>query len=165
MWAEVSDAAKILKQMRTMGMKQPVFGPSRLCYPQMIEAAGAAAEGLVTTSAIDPTRSDSKWLQFRKDYQAKFHEDPDAYAAYGFDGISLLIAAVEKAGLNRGKIMDALRDHKGHTFEGVAGDAQFDYTLNNIAPITMARVEGGKFVYASPKPRSLTAENGEAGAH
>ena len=57
-WAEVPDAAKILKQMRAMGMKQPVFGPSRLCYPQIIEAAGPAAEGLVTTSAIDPTRTD-----------------------------------------------------------------------------------------------------------
>jgi branched-chain amino acid transport system substrate-binding protein len=165
MWAEVSDAAKILKQMRAMGMNQSVFGPSRLCYPQLLAAAGPAAEGLVTTSAIDPTRSDAPWLQFQKDYRAKFQEDPDAYAAYGFDGINLLVAAIQKAGLNRGKIMDALRDHKGHAFEGVAGRAQFDFTLNNIAPITIARVEEGEFVYTSPKPRTIAAANGEAGAH
>lgn len=164
-WAEVPEAAKILKQMRAMGMKQPVFGPSRLCYPQIIEAAGPAAEGLVTTSAIDPARTDTAWLQFQKSYRARFHEEPDAYAAYAFDGINLLLAAVEKAGLNRGKIMDALRDHKGREYQGVAGRAEFDYTLNNIAPLTMARVENGKFIYSAPKPRSTIAANGETGMH
>ncbi len=47
-------------------MKQPVFGPSRLCYEQIIQAAGSDAEGLVTTSAMDPTRTDPRWLQFQK---------------------------------------------------------------------------------------------------
>lgn len=166
-WAEVPDAAKILTQMRALGMKQPVFGPSRLCYPQIIAAAGPAAEGLVATAAFDPTRSDPQWLAFQSDYRAKFHEepDPDAYAAYAFDGINLLIAAIEKAGLNRGKIMDGLRDHQGHEYAGVAGRAQFDYTLNNIGPITMARVEGGKFVYTPAKLRGLTVTTGITEVH
>jgi branched-chain amino acid transport system substrate-binding protein len=164
-WGEVPEAAKILKQMRALGMKQPVFGSSRLCYKQIIDAVGPAAEGLVTTAAIDPTRSDPRWLEFQKVYRAKYHEDPDAYAAYAYDGTNLLIAAVEKAGLNRGKIMDALRDHQGQEYEGVAGRAEFDHTLNNIAPITMARVEGGKFVYSSPKAHGVVSANGEAVAH
>lgn len=156
-WAEAPDAALILKQMRAMGMKQPVFGPSRMCYPQIIELAGPAAEGLVTTAAIDPTRSDVKWEQFRKDYLSKYNEEPDAYAAFGFDGINILIGAVVKAGLNRGKIMDALREYQEHEYEGVAGRAQFDHTLNNIAPLTMARVEGGKFVYTPAKVQAAVA--------
>jgi branched-chain amino acid transport system substrate-binding protein len=164
-WGEVPEAAKILTQMRAMGMKQPVFGPSRLCYSQLIQAAGPAAEGLVTTAAIDPTRSDTHWLQFQNDYRAKYHEEPDAYAAYAFDAINLLIGAVEKGGLNRGKIMDALRDHQGHDYEGVAGRFEFDHVLNNIAPLTMARVESGKFVYSPAKTPPLPVANGQAGAH
>jgi ABC-type branched-subunit amino acid transport system substrate-binding protein len=156
-WGEVPEAALILKQMRAMGMKQSVFGSSRLCYPQLIESAGPAAEGLVTTAAMNPARDDPKWVQFQKDYRAKFNEEPDAYAAYAFDGINLLIAAVEKAGLNRGRIMDALREYQGHDYEGVAGRAKFDYTLNNIAPLTMARVEGGKFVYSPAKLQTIAA--------
>ncbi len=156
-WAEAPDAALILKQMRAMGMKQPVFGSSRMCYPQLIELAGSAAEGLVTTAAIDPTRIDAKWEQFRKDYRAKYNEEPDAYAAYGYDGINILIGAVEKAGLNRGKIMDALRDYQEHEYDGAAGRAQFDHTLNNIAPLAMARVEDGKFVYTPAKTQAATA--------
>jgi branched-chain amino acid transport system substrate-binding protein len=162
-WSEVPEAARILKQMRALGMKQPVFGPSRLCYPQMIEQAGAAAEGLVTTAPLDPTRSDPKWLQFQQNYRAKFNQDPDAYAAYAFDAINLFIAAVEKGGLNRGKVMDALRDHQGHPYDGVAGRMQFDHTLNNIAPITMARVEGGKFVYTAPTAARPTSLGGDSG--
>lgn len=164
-WGEVPEAAKILTQMRAMGMRQPVFGPSRLCYPQIIEAAGSAAEGLVTTAPLDPTRSDAPWLQFEKDYRAKYHEDPDAYAAYAFDAINLLIGAVEKAGLNRGKVMDALRDYQGHDYDGVAGRLEFDHTLNNIAPFAMARVESGKFVYSPTKTNGPPSPTGEAAAH
>lgn len=156
-WGEAPDAALILKQMRDMGMKQPVFGPSRMCYPQLIESAGPAAEGLVTTAAIDPVRTDTKWEQFRKDYRAKYNEEPDGYAAYGYDGINLLVAAVEKAGLNRGKIMDAFREYQEHEYDGVAGRARFDHTLNNIAPLTLARVEGGKFVYWPAKTAAPAA--------
>jgi branched-chain amino acid transport system substrate-binding protein len=159
-WGEAAEAALILKQMRAIGMKQPVFGSSRMCYPQLIEAAGAAAEGLVTSAALDPGRNDSKWMQFVKDYRAKYNEEPDAYAAYGYDGMNILIGAVAKAGLNRGKIMDAFREYQGHEYDGVAGHAQFDHTLNNIAPPTMARVEGGKFVYRPVKAANPT--NGKA---
>jgi len=162
-WGEVPEAALILKQMRGMGMKQPVFGSSRLCYPQLIESAGPAAEGLVTTAAMNPTRLDAKWMEFQKDYRAKFNEESDAYAAYAFDGMNILIAAVEKAGLNRGRIMDALREYQSHDYEGVAGRAQFDHTLNNIAPLTMARVEGGKFVYTQTKAQTAAASKESGG--
>jgi branched-chain amino acid transport system substrate-binding protein len=149
-WAEAADAAAVLKQMRSLGMNQPVFGPSRLAYPELIEKAGAAAEGVVTTIALDPTRSDPSWLAFVQEYKTKYHTDPDAYAAYGYDGMSMMIDAVAKAGLNRGAIMDAFREYGAHTYEGVAGQSKFDYTLNNIAPVKLARVEHGQFVYGMP---------------
>lgn len=162
-WGEVPDAARILKQMRAMGMNQPVFGPSRLCYPQIIEEAGPAAEGLVTTAVIDPTRTDPKWLQFEGDYRAKFNQEPDAYAAYAFDGINILIAAVEKAGMNRGLIMDALRELRGHDYEGVAGRVEFDQTLNNIAPLIVTHIENGKFVYTPAKRADATSSKAGGG--
>ena len=142
-WAEAGDAGMILKQMRGLGMKQPVFGPSRLAYRELIEVAGAAAEGVTTAVAIDPTRSDAKWQAFVTQYRKKYEMEPDAYAAYGFDGMSMMIKAVAKAGLNRGLIMDALREYGAHTYEGVAGQAKFDYTLNNISAVRLARVENG----------------------
>ncbi|MGO8787131.1 MAG: ABC transporter substrate-binding protein [Terriglobia bacterium] len=146
-WGEAEEAGLILKQMRDMGMKQPVFGGSRLAYPRLLELAGPAAEGLVVTSALDPTRTDPKWVAFRDAYRKKFQEEPIDYAASAFDGVNILIAAIEKAGLNRGRIMDVLRDYQMKTYDGVAGKDLFDHTLNNIAPVTMARVKDGNFEY------------------
>ncbi len=146
-WGSASEAGMILKQMRAMGMKQPVFGSSRVAYPELLKVAGPAANGLVAISAIDPSRHDPKWLAFREQYVKRFHAEPDAYASYAYDGMSILIAAIQKAGLNRGRIMDALREHGMKRYNGVSGTAFFDYTLNNIAPVTFAEVKDGHFVY------------------
>jgi len=160
-WGEAAEAGLILKQMRSMGMKQPVFGSSRLDYPALLKTAGPAAEGLVTACALDLSSSDPKWLEFQKKYRAQFNSDPDAYAAYAYDGMNMLLASIEKAGLNRGNIMDAFRDFQKTGYEGVAGHAQFDYTLNNIAPISMVRVHGGEFVYwKAPRPEQIAAKSG-----
>jgi branched-chain amino acid transport system substrate-binding protein len=146
-WSEPAEGAAILKQMREMGMKQPVFGASRLNDEVLLEKAGTATDGLVTTCGIDPSRQDAKWQEFASRFRAAYHAEPDAYATYAYDGMTILIGAIESAGLNRGKIMDTLREYQQKNYEGAAGRAQFDYTLNNIAPVTLAKVENGKFVY------------------
>src|SRR5271157_1049102 len=146
-WGEAAEAGLILKQMRALGMKQPAFGGSRLAYPQLLEIAGPAAEGMVMTTTLDPTRQDPKWLAFREAYRKRFHEEPIDYAAYAYDGMNILTSAIEKVGLNRGRIMAALREYQMKTYEGVTGKAFFDHTLNNISPLHMARVKDSKFEY------------------
>lgn len=146
-WGNARQAARILKEMRGMGMKQPVFGSSRIAYPEVVKLAGPAAEGLTTVCPLDPTRQDPKWQAFREEFVERFHAEPDPFAAYAYDGMNILIAAVRKAGLNRGRIMDALREHGMKEYQGVSGTALFDYTLNNIAPVNFARVKDGRFVY------------------
>ena len=151
-WGEAPEAGLILKQMRAMGMKQPVFGGSRVAYPQTIDLAGPAADGLVCTTTLDPSRNDPKWVGFRDRYRQRFNEEPIDYAAFAYDGMNILIGAIEKTGLNRGRIMKVLREYQLKTYDGVTGQAYFDYTLNNLAPVTMARVENGRFVYwAAPR--------------
>ena len=146
-WGNARQAGLILKQMRAMGMKQPVFGSSRVAYPEVVKIAGAAANGLVAISAIDPASKNPKWLKFRHEYMQRYHTEPGPYASYAYDGMTMLIAAVQKAGLNRARIMDALRQHEMKPYHGVSGPAFFDYTLNNIAPLTFAKVVKGHFVY------------------
>ncbi len=146
-WGTAPQAALILKQMRAMGMKQPAFGSSRIAYPELVKMAGPAAEGLVTVCAMDPTRRDPKWQTFRERFLDRYHVEPDPYAAYAYDGMSILIAAIQKAGLNRGRIMDALRLYEMKEYQGVSGNAFFDYTLNNISPVTFAQIKDGRFVY------------------
>ncbi|HUJ30877.1 MAG TPA: ABC transporter substrate-binding protein [Candidatus Acidoferrum sp.] len=159
-WGEPPEAGLILKQMRAAEMSQPAFGSSRLAYPDLLNVAGPAAEGLVTTSVIDPASTDPMWIAFRDDYRKRFQAEPDGYAAYGYDGMRILIKAIGEAGLNRGLIMDALRRYGMKEYGGVSGRALFDYTLNNIGPIWMARVEEGKFVYFPAHQETATTEVG-----
>lgn len=157
-WGEPPEAALILKQMRAMGMKQPVFGSSRLAYPELLKAAGLAAEGLVTTAAVNPDYTDPKWQRFREEYLKAYHQEPDGYAAHAYDGMNILLTAIQKAGLNRGKVMEVLRGYEMKSYDGVSGKVEFDYTLNNIAPVTLARVENGKFVYWTAHRRDATPQ-------
>jgi len=146
-WGNAPEAGLILKQMRALGMQQPVFGSSRVCTPEVIKIAGAASENLIVISAIDPTRNDPVWITFQQRFAKRFGTEPDAYAAYAYDGARMLMDAINQAGLNRGRIMDALRGYEMKHYAGVSGGAFFDYTLNNIAPVTFAQVRDGKFAY------------------
>ena len=78
--------------------------------------------------------------------------------------MNILIGAIEKKGLNRGKIMDGLREYYGKPYNGAAEREEFDYTLNNIAPLALAKVEGGKFVYLPAQRREPSASHSGAGA-
>ncbi len=162
-WGEAPQAGLILKQMRAMGMHQPVFGSSRVAYPEVVKIAGTAAEGLVTVTPLDPTRQSPDWLAFRQKYVDRFHTEPDAYATQAYDGIMILTAAIRKAGLNRARIMDALRAYRMKQYDGVGGPVLFDYTLNDISPLTFAQVKQGKFVYWPERRTDLSAKAGSAG--
>ena len=146
-WGNAVEAGLILKQMRALGMQQPVFGSSRICSPEVIKIAGVASEGLTVISTINPTRDDPTWIAFEQRFVKRFGVEPDAYAAHAYDGARMLMGAINQAGLNRGRIMDALRGYEMKRYAGVSGSAFFDYTLNNIAPVTLAQIRDGKFAY------------------
>jgi branched-chain amino acid transport system substrate-binding protein len=149
-WCRAAEGALILKQMRASGMRIPVFGPSYLVSPPLIEFAGTAAEGFVATSVLNPASIDKGREDFQRSYRDRFGEFPDAYASYAYDGINLLISAIERAGLNRKRIMEALSRNRLNSYHGASGQLFFDGGLNNVAPFAMARVEGGRFVYWVP---------------
>jgi len=68
----------------------------------------------------------------------------------------MLNGAMEKTGMNRGKVMDAFREYVNKTYDGVAGTAHLDATLNKIPPLELARVEGGRFVYWNPRTEATS---------
>ena len=155
-WGEAPEAGLILKQMRAAGLTMPAFAGSRVCYKQTIDIAGPAAEGLVCTTPLDPVRDDPQWVNFRERYRQRFGEGPIDYAAYSYDAMNIIMGAIEKAGLNRGRIMDALRDYRLKEYHGVSGVAFFDNALNNVGQLTFARVKNGKFEYWPVPPRKVT---------
>lgn len=119
-----------------------------------IKGPGKAAKGLVALSAIDPDQYNPKWLAFSKEYVKRFHSEPQPYASYAYDGMTMLIAAIHEAGLNRGLLMDALPQYEMNPNQGASGSAFLDYTLKNIAPVTFAKVKNGHFVHCQSARRT-----------
>jgi len=161
LWTDIGPAAMILLQMQELGMKQRVFGSHRTIGDELVKLAGPAAEGFEAVYPYDPTRSDPRWLEFNAHYEARFHEKPDHFASLAYDQMQILLNAISRAGLNRGRIRDALTGIEN--YKGVTGDMVFDPNCKNIAPLFLAHVRNGTIEYrriTMEKPYARVGENG-----
>src|SRR5579859_1029115 len=161
LWADIGPTAMILQQMQELGMKQRVFGSHRTIGDELVKLAGPAAEGFEAVFPYDPHRADPAWQEFTANYQARFHEKPDHFAALAYDQMRILLNAICRAGLNKGRIRDALTATQ--TYKGVTGDMVFDPNCKNIAPLYLAHVHDGQIEYrriSMEKPYAQVGENG-----
>jgi branched-chain amino acid transport system substrate-binding protein len=161
LWTDIGPGAMILQQMQELGMKQRVFGSHRTIGDELITLAGPAAEGFEAVFPYDPHRTDQAWQEFTARYQARFHEKPDQFAALAYDQMKILLSAICRAGLNKGRIRDALTATQ--TYKGVTADMVFDPNCKNIAPLFLAHVHSGTIDYrriTMEKPYAQVGEDG-----
>jgi ABC-type branched-subunit amino acid transport system substrate-binding protein len=158
LWADESETAGILKQMRALGMKQRVFGSYRTLGPDLLAEAGADAEGFEAVFPYDPTRKDPRWLDFNRRFEARFNEQPEQFASLAYDAMNALLDSICKAGLNRARIHDALADIE--EYDGVTGHMVFDPNQKNVAPMYLGTVLDGTITY-----RLATMEKQPAAQH
>jgi len=147
-WGDAVEGAKILNQMRAMGMKQPFYACDRCLSDEFIQIAGKNAEGVICTSPWDPTRDDPSYQAFRERFHKRFGSEPETYAAHGYDGMSMLIRAVQVAGLNRAKIRDVLA-YRTKPWKGVTGDIVLSACLDDLGEVFLAKRENGAWKYYS----------------
>ncbi len=145
LWGNASDTAAIVREIRRRKMPLRIFGCDRMVSRTFLDQAGEAAEGVVAVATYDPTRDDSRLEAFVEAFKARFGHEPDAFAAHAYDGANILFDAVRKAGPNRVRIRDALAQYTH--YDGVTGPIDFDTTLNDIGPVYITSVQGGKFTY------------------
>jgi ABC-type branched-subunit amino acid transport system substrate-binding protein len=151
-WGNAKESALILQQIRELGMNQPVYGSDRMVNLEFLKIAGKLADGVVTTCQYNPDAENPKLKAFKTNYFKRFGQEPDVFAAHAYDGMNIIIEAIQKAGLNRVLVRDLLTDLKTFQgYQGVTGKIIFDATWNNIRPIFMAKVINGKFEF-SPAP-------------
>lgn len=154
-WGNGVECARIVKQMREMEMNQPVLGSDRMIYPKFLDIAGEAAEGVVATCPWDPTQENPLLSAFRERYRKRFGEEPETYAAHAYDGMNMLIEAIEEAGLNRAKIRDALEKRRTNIYHGVTGSIPLNDIYCDAGPISIAVVRNGKWVFISEEEAGI----------
>lgn len=147
-WGDARESALILNQMRKMGMNQPYFASDRTVSGEFLQLAGKNAEGVICGYPWNPERKDPKLDEFRQAFKKRFGQEAETYAAHGYDGMNLLIWAVQVAGLNRAKIRDVLA-YRSKPWPGVTGDIPFSAALDDLGEVFLAARENGQWKYHS----------------
>ncbi|MEC5217212.1 branched-chain amino acid transport system substrate-binding protein [Actimicrobium sp. GrIS 1.19] len=108
----VEEAAGIILQTRTLGMKQPFIGGNGLNSPKLFEIAKDAAEGTVLGSPWSAENLTPANKAFITAYKAKFGSDPDQFAAQAYDAVHIVADALKNVKLSGAldKDRQALRD-------------------------------------------------------
>jgi branched-chain amino acid transport system substrate-binding protein len=119
---------KLFQLMQIKKMKQPVFASLSVLaendLPQ--QEWKKFKEGVMIPSCQWST---SKFQAFLLQYQRNYGRMPGAAALYAYDGMNLIIAAIQNSGLDREKIQKSLL--KIH-FDGITGSIQFDSKGNRL---------------------------------
>jgi ABC-type branched-subunit amino acid transport system substrate-binding protein len=164
-WGNAKESGLILKQMRAIGLKQPVYFSDRVVNPEFLKISGPLAEGIVTTCQYNPTSDNPKLKAFQANYVKRFGQEPDVFAAHSYDGMNIIIGAIRKAGLNRVLIRDLLTDRKTfQNYDGVTGKIILDGSWNNIRDIFIAEVHNGKFLFSPAPPLDQKYKSGSSTA-
>lgn len=145
-----NNAGQLLKDIRAAGITVPFMGPDGILESAFIEAAGAdTAEGVYGTIAGTPrAKLPEKGTKFFADYNAKYSSEPEAYAIYGYEAASVVIAAISKVcAKDKAAILDAMFTTKD--FNGVLGTWSFDANGDtNLYAMLGNIVKGGAWTEA-----------------
>jgi branched-chain amino acid transport system substrate-binding protein len=143
--AYVSDLASALKLLRETRLRPIVLGTS-VAAPELIRAAGPAAENLVfPMSDFDPTADSAGVRSFAAAFAARFAAEPDVYAAHAYDTVRILAMAAARAGSwNADDIRDALL--RIDNYEGATGRLAFDRKGDVVQYPRLYVVRGGQLV-------------------
>ncbi|MGB6854627.1 MAG: ABC transporter substrate-binding protein, partial [Thermoanaerobaculia bacterium] len=147
-WGDGEDGARILNQLRARGMSQPFFCSDRCVSDSFVDIAGENAVGVFAPYPWNPDRVDPKLENFKAAFRQRFDAEPDTYAAHAYDGMNMLIWAIQNAGLNRAKIRDLLA-YRGEAWPGVTGDMPLNAALDDAGEVFLARYEGDRWRYYS----------------
>ncbi|MBC3868829.1 ABC transporter substrate-binding protein [Undibacterium oligocarboniphilum] len=152
------EAANIILQTRSLGMKQPFIGGNGFNSPKLFEIAKDAADNTLMGSPWSAENIAPANKQFIADYKAKFNADPDQFAAQAYDAMHIVTEALKQVKLSGNPEKDrlALRDalpavkHDGATgkfaFRRAApkDGKEAGYDAQQDAIVNIAK--GGKFV-------------------
>jgi ABC-type branched-subunit amino acid transport system substrate-binding protein len=147
-WGDAADGARILNQMRERGMDQPFFCSDRCVSQAFVDLAGEHASEVWSTFPWNPDREDPALDAFRQKYLQRYGVEPDTYAAHAYDGMNMLVWAIQHAGLNRARIRDLLA-YRSEPFPGITGDIPLNAVLDDAGDVFFARWEGDDWRYYS----------------
>jgi len=142
-----NNAGKLFKDLRSvLGPDVKLMGPDGIYEQAFIDDAGDAGEGTyITFGGVGASKLTGKGADWYQAYKAKYGNEPEGYASYGYESAKVAIDAITRAG---SKDREAIRAAVFATsnYTGVLGtwsfDANGDTTLTTMSG---RQVVNGKF--------------------
>jgi branched-chain amino acid transport system substrate-binding protein len=154
-WGTGKGPVLAARTMKQLGMAMPFVGSHGIANKSFIDNAMDAAEGVVfpagrllVPSSITDAAQKEVTDQFIAAYEAKYDENPNTFAGYAFEAISLLVNAIEKA---QSTDAAALQAALNATQDFAAPDGFYNYSATNHDGLTaddmiMVKIQGGTWV-------------------
>ncbi len=137
--AYYADAAVIARQVRDLGLKQPIAAVGSVYSPKLMELGGDAVNGMYTQSNFFPGDPRPEVQTFVKAFEAKYNRAPDGFNATAYDTMILIGALVKQFGATREAMHDGLAKIKDVP-SVVYGSMTFDPTTRRVAGARFERL-------------------------
>ena len=141
------DVALIAVQASEVGVKSTMLGGDGWNgVLQKIDASNVSVlDGAYFCGHFSADSDDATLQAFLKNYKEKYGEEPNMFAALGYDAARMMYAAIEKAGsTDSDAIIAAMKDLQ---FDGITGSMTFDENRNPIKSAAVHTIEGGDDIF------------------
>jgi len=139
---------RIRAQMDKLGLKAQLEGTSGIVSDTFLKGSGPLAEGVLAFREGAPTEKLPGGKYFLEQYNKQGYSDPpEAYGAFAFTAMTLILDTIEAVGPDRKKVRKALNNVRGaNAADSITGKVDFDDNgQNTIAVITKYVAQDGKW--------------------
>ncbi|VEF48047.1 extracellular ligand-binding receptor [Bacillus freudenreichii] len=153
-WGTAQESAVVTKNIREIGLDVPIIESHGIGTKEFIELAGNAANGVIFPAGkllvvdelddSDPQKEELK--KFKASYESKFDKTASTFGGHAYDGIYILLNALEEAGADKDKLREALESTKG--FVGISGVFNMEADDHNglkSDSLTMIEIKEGEW--------------------
>jgi branched-chain amino acid transport system substrate-binding protein len=142
---------QVFKDVGAANPQIKMFGPDGVAESAFSSKIGSDIEKRtwITNPTLDPKLYPASAQQFFQKFKAKYGKDPEPYAIYGYEAMSVVLNAIKAAGdkgNDRAEVVKAFFNTKGR--DSVLGkydiDENGDTTLSDYGG---NKIEGGKLVF------------------
>jgi branched-chain amino acid transport system substrate-binding protein len=142
-------AARLWRAVHRRNPRLALFGPEGVTDRAFTRrlSRGAARRTLITNPTLDPAAYPPAAQAFYTAFRARFGKEPEPYAIYGYEAMSLALDAIRRGGNDRRAVVDAFRATRDR--DSVLGrysiDPNGDTTLSTYGVLRVGR--RGRLIY------------------
>lgn len=139
--ARSDPAVQLLLAADAQAVTATLVGGNGFNAPEVLTAAGAAADGLLVSASWNPEIDVPASRAFVVAFEERYQRTPDAFAAQGYAGVQILVAAAQAGGGTSRQAIASGLDRLGE-LDTVLGALRFE-GREAVYPAAVQEVQGG----------------------